>query len=125
MNRKIALAAACLGFTAVLLGAVGAHMLPKPLDPKYVEVWRMAAHYHGLHALALLALAAWRTDSRWVAWAARAWVVGVVIFSGSLYLLVLARAGFGRAPAPVWPPVGGLLLMAGWLLAGVAAWREK
>lgn len=126
MNRFVALSAVVLGFTAVLLGALGAHALPKTLDPHYLEVWKTAAHYHGLHAVALLALAAWRTESRLAIHAARCWVAGVVVFSGSLYLLVLSMASIGL-PEARWlgavTPLGGILLMLGWVLLGVAAYR--
>ncbi len=128
MNRKIALAAACLGFSAVLLGAIGAHALKQRVGPQELEVWKTAALYHALHAVALLALAAWRTDGRWGVWAGRAWVAGVGVFSGSLYLLVLSKADLGMAPAG-WlgaiTPIGGVLLMAGWAMAGVAGWHAK
>jgi uncharacterized membrane protein YgdD (TMEM256/DUF423 family) len=89
-------------------------------------VWETAVQFHLLHAVALLGLAGWwrgqegSIAGRRAAWAARAWVIGIVLFSGSLYLLAL---GAPRWVGPI-TPVGGLALIAGWialLAAGVAA----
>lgn len=128
MNRTIALSAAVLGFSAVALGALGAHALPKTLDAHWLDVWKTAALYHALHAIALLALAAWRTEDRLVRHVAKCWVAGVAVFSGSLYALVLSMAS-EAIPDAKWlgaiTPVGGVLLMAGWALAGAAAWRAR
>jgi uncharacterized membrane protein YgdD (TMEM256/DUF423 family) len=122
------LAAAIFGFTAVLLGAIGAHAVSKRVGPHDLETWKTAAQYHGLHAMALLALAAWGDGGRLVAAAARCLGAGMIVFSGSLYLLVLSLADVGLPPAK-WlgavTPVGGVLLMAGWGLIGVAAWKKK
>lgn len=120
MNRTIALSAAVLGFLCVALGAFGAHWLKTHTDAHGLEVWRTAAHYQGLHAVALLALAGWKRDGRWTVRAAQCWVAGIAFFSGSLYLLVLTDVKWLGAVTPV----GGLLLLAGWVLIGVAAWRK-
>lgn len=128
MNRFLALIAAVFGFSAVLLGAIGAHAVSKRVDAHDLETWKTAAQYHGLHAVALLVLAAWGGGGRLVAAAAGCLAAGIVVFSGTLYLLVLSLANIGLPPAK-WlgavTPVGGLLLMAGWVLVGVAAWKKK
>jgi uncharacterized membrane protein YgdD (TMEM256/DUF423 family) len=100
--------AAILGFTGVLLGAFGAHGLRQWVDdPHRLEVWDMAARYHLLHAVALLAAAP--IGNRAVGWA---FSVGVLIFSGSLYALALT--GFG--PLGAVTPIGGATLLVGWAL---------
>ncbi|MCP5153095.1 MAG: DUF423 domain-containing protein [Ectothiorhodospiraceae bacterium] len=116
--------AAVLGALAVGLGAFGAHGLRAVLDPAALEVWRTAVLYHALHTLALLALAL-AGDQWWQgAWARRAAVcftAGVLVFSGSLYLLTLSGARWLGAVTPL----GGLAFIAGWLcLVGVAGRRR-
>jgi uncharacterized membrane protein YgdD (TMEM256/DUF423 family) len=118
--------AGLLGATAVALGAAGAHGLrPMLMERGMTVAWETAARYHFFHALGLLALAVLlrqlptRTD-RWLGWAGRLWVVGVLLFSGSLYLLAL---GGPRWLGPI-TPLGGVALIAGWLLLIVAAFRK-
>lgn len=122
MNDRIFLAlGSLLGFLAVALGAFGGHLLKPRLAPDRYEIFEIAAKYHLAHALALLAVA-WAC-SRWTGpWpAAAGWLLlaGVVVFSGSLYLLSLTGARWLGAITPV----GGLCLLAGWVCLGVAAWR--
>ncbi len=128
--QKTAFWAGFLGLSGVVLGAFGAHALRTDLEGlKTTQTWDTAVKYHLVHAVALLALAAWgrarsgsgvATGQKTVAWAAVCWVVGVVLFSGSLYALAL---GGPRWLGPV-TPLGGLALMAGWILVMVAASRE-
>jgi uncharacterized membrane protein YgdD (TMEM256/DUF423 family) len=120
-------AAGLLGLTGVALGAMGAHALKAILlERGTLAAWDTAARYHLLHAAALLGLAAWlRTaaggGARRLVWAARCWCVGVGLFSGSLYWLAL---GGPRWLGPV-TPLGGVALMAGWLLVTMAAFTRK
>ena len=123
-------AAGILGVTAVALGALGAHGLKATLlERGMTQAWETGARYHLFHAIAALGAAAWvrggsgaRTGAgeRMLLWATRLWVIGVVLFSGSLYWLAL---GGPRWLGPV-TPCGGLALMAGWLLVGVAALKK-
>jgi uncharacterized membrane protein YgdD (TMEM256/DUF423 family) len=102
--------AAVLCFLAVALGAFGAHGLRSTLESRgMVDVWNKAVFYQFIHAIALLVLALYGTINR------GAWCVlfaGIVLFSGSLYMLALipqARDWLG----PV-TPFGGLCFLAGW-----------
>jgi len=129
ISRKIGFSGGTLGFFAIILGAFGAHALKERLTAQGVEVWNTAVTYHLLHAVALLALAAWcearasakapepdcRAKYLWRA--AQCWMAGIALFSGSLYILAL-----GGPPwlGPV-TPLGGLLLIAGWALVALAA----
>ncbi|MEP6485203.1 MAG: DUF423 domain-containing protein [Rudaea sp.] len=119
MIRTIGIAAAALGATAVLFGAFGAHMLRGYLDEHALLIWHTSVDYQIWHALAVLAIAGIaRADEKW--WARSAWtlIVGIVLFCSSLYALALgAQTWIG-----VITPFGGLLLIAGWTLAGVAFW---
>ena len=120
MRRTFGTAAVALGASAVLLGAFGAHALQSRLDEAALRIWRTAVEYQFWHALALLAVAGFAPERAPRTWRASgiAFVVGTVIFCGSLYAL-----GLG---APRWvgavTPFGGLALLAGWLLLGVS-WR--
>ena len=121
--------AGLLGLSGVALGAFGAHGLKATLlERGMTQAWETAARYHLLHAVAVLALAAWCRGSATGSdanaplqlWIARLWLAGVVLFSGSLYWLAL---GGPRWLGPV-TPFGGIALMAGWLLVAIAAWRK-
>ena len=100
------------GVMGVVLGAFGAHGLNDLLvGNERLDTWETAAFYHLVHAVVLLMLAMWKE------WKPVAWIVmtvGVVIFSGSLYLLSLTNIGWLGAITPV----GGICLMAGWILTG-------
>ena len=122
-HRTAATAAAILGATGVALGAFGAHALKANLAASGMhDVWETAVHYQLVHAVALLAFAAWMRAgpspaSPRAAWAVRLWAVGTVLFSGSLYALAL---GGPRFLGPV-TPLGGAALIAGWGFAAAAA----
>ena len=104
-------ATAVLGFLGVALGAFGAHGLEKVfvLHPKAPHWWETAVMYHLIHVPVLLLAACLRP------FPARAWwlfVTGIILFSGSLYVLAITRAlWLGQFVTPV----GGLCLLAGWL----------
>ncbi len=120
MDRVFFTIGAWLGALAVVAGAFGAHALQASLAASMGSVFATAVWYHLVHALALLgvAWAASRWPGRAVQLAGWLFVAGVVLFSGSLYLLSLTGIqGFGYIT-----PVGGLAFIAGWLaLAWVAS----
>ncbi len=102
MTARFALTmGALLALVAVALGAFGAHALKGRLEPDMATVWQTAAQYHGWHALALVAaglLLLHRPDAGAIAAAAWLFAAGVVLFSGSLYLLALTGArGWARS----------------------------
>jgi len=112
--------AAALGFSAVALGAFGAHGLKTRLSPELLDIFEVGVRYHFYHALALLALSlapATLWDSRLTGGAAWAWVAGIAVFSGSLYLLALTDTRWLGAITPI----GGVAFLAGWTLLFVAA----
>jgi len=125
MNPRFPLQAAGLfGATGVGLGAFGAHALHGFLATQgTLGTWETAVHYQLLHAVALLAAAVGLRsgEARALAWAVRAWSAGIMLFSGSLYLLAL---GGPRWLGPV-TPLGGLGLIAGWLCVAAAASPDK
>jgi len=120
MIRWAVIAAGISGALAVVLGAFGAHALATTLDPRAIEVFETASRYHLLHSVALLgaALAPAAGASRPACTVAcTLWLCGLVVFSGSLYLV----AGLGLSALGTVTPVGGLGLIAGWIALAVAA----
>ncbi len=102
--------AAAFGLIGVALGAFGAHGLAETLERNETQaVWETAAFYLMVHTVALLALAAAHRASRWVT---GLWVGGMLIFSGSLFLLAVTNAKWLGAITPI----GGTALIAGWAL---------
>lgn len=116
VSRALALAG-ILGATGLAAGAFGAHGLRGLVEPAQLDVWKTAAQYQLLHALALLGLALAEMQSGegafpvWLRRASHFWAVGVVLFSGSLYLVVLVSVPV----VGVITPIGGVSLMTGWL----------
>ena len=119
---RLAAVAAGRGVLAVAFGAFGAHGLESAVLPDRLETWRTGAQYHLVHALAAVVafgLAAARSASA-ARWAGRLFLVGIVLFSGSLYALVLLDLPVLGAVAPL----GGLSFMGGWAALAVALWRQ-
>src|SRR5687768_4074276 len=121
---------AILGGLAVAAGAFGAHGLEDhlrkdgltPDEQRLLDVWETAARYQMYHALALLAVS-WLTARRCtltVNLAGTAMTAGAVIFSGCLYGLVLS--GVKQLGAIV--PIGGGLMIVGWICLAIAAWND-
>ena len=109
--------AATLCFLAVALGAFGAHSLKATLlAHETVSVWEKAVLYHFVHALALLVLALHGVGSRAPS---ILFVAGIILFSGSLYLLALTNVRWLGAITPL----GGLCFLAGWAWLAISAAR--
>ena len=109
---------AVFGFVGVAAGAFGAHALRERLEPRLLEIFETGARYQLIHAVALVALSALRLEARWTGWS---WVIGVIVFSGSLYVLALTGV---RAWGAV-TPIGGVALLVGWASLAWLAWRSK
>ena len=104
--------AAGMGASAIFLGAFGAHGMASRLTPERLANWHTAATYHLVHALALLALALFaKATGKSVTLPATLFSVGIVCFSGSLYLLLLTGQ---KWLGPI-TPLGGLAMAAGWI----------
>ncbi len=117
--RWVFLAAGATGVTAVGLGAGAAHGFSSFLPPESVAWIRTGVDYQIWHALLLAAIAAAGRSMAGLRWAALTVLLGVVLFSGSLY--VLAFTGW-KGIASV-TPFGGVLLIAGWLLFAWTGYR--
>lgn len=121
MARLWLLLSAFAGFTGVALGAFAAHGLKGRLTPEYLAVFQTGTHYQQIHALALfgVGLLALHMPGRLVNLAGGAFSVGILLFSGSLYLLTLS--GIGKLGMIT--PFGGVAFLIGWLCLGLAAWK--
>jgi uncharacterized membrane protein YgdD (TMEM256/DUF423 family) len=119
--RTLASAGALLAL-ATIFGAFGAHALKSQLAPDRLQVYETAVRYHFFHALGLLGIGITLrfVDAAAIRWAAMLVLLGIVLFSGSLYALT-----FG-APRPVGviTPLGGLALIAGWICFAAGVWRS-
>lgn len=124
MDRLLYIAAALAGFVGVALGAFAAHGLKATLAPDMLAVFETGVRYQMYHAFALFA-AAWglgRWQTRPFSIAGGLFVAGIVIFSGSLYLLAFTGMRWLGAITPL----GGLAFLAGWLcLAWGAATKMR
>ena len=121
MLRNFLMLAAFFGFTGVALGAFAAHGLKNRLSADYLAIFHTGVTYQLIHALAIfgVALLANFLPGRIVAWAGILFCVGILLFSGSLYVLTLT--GFSKLG--IVTPFGGLAFLAGWVCLGLAAWR--
>jgi uncharacterized membrane protein YgdD (TMEM256/DUF423 family) len=122
MDRVFLGCGAVSGMIAVAAGAFGAHALRARLTPEHLAIFETGARYQIYHALALLAVA-WAI-SRWPGslpvYAGWLFVLGSVVFSGSLYVLALTGARWWGAVTPI----GGLALLGGWLCLVLTAVRR-
>lgn len=119
MNRTFWTLGCLFGLVAVAAGAFGAHALRARLGPELLATWETGARYQMYHALALLAVA--MAAGRWPGggWALAGWLftAGIVVFSGSLYVLAFTGTRWLGAITPL----GGLCLLGGWVALAVAA----
>ena len=119
MNRTFWMLGCAFGFLAVAAGAFGAHALRSRLGPELLAVWETAARYQMYHALALLGVA--MAAGRWPGggWATAGWLftAGILVFSGSLYLLAFSGVRWLGAITPI----GGVCFLAGWIALALAA----
>jgi uncharacterized membrane protein YgdD (TMEM256/DUF423 family) len=119
MDRTFLLAGAVAGLIAVGFGAFGAHALRGRLSPDMLAVFETGVRYQMYHALALLLTAALSTRMEGKAIVAAGWlfVAGIVLFSGSLYLLAVTGVTILGAITPI----GGVAFLAGWAALAIAA----
>ena len=111
------------GFTAVALGAYGAHALRTKLDAPMLAVFETGVRYQFYHALALM-IAAWAViyfQHRLILAGGWFFIAGTVLFSGSLYALALS--GYKTLGAVT--PLGGLCFLAGWVCAGLGVLKSR
>ncbi len=123
MSRTFAILGAVLAFVGVGAGAFGAHALRAHFDrfPDLRAIYQTATQYQMYHALGLLAVA-WamsKWPGGWFGWAGYLFLAGIVIFSGSLYLLSITGVRWLGAITPL----GGVAFLAGWACLAIGVWR--
>lgn len=121
MAKNFLVIAALSGFLAVALGAFGAHGLKQRLTADMLAVYQTGVQYHFYHTFALLAVALLMLHmpaSGTLRWSGILFVAGIVVFSGSLYVLSFSGVRWLGAITPL----GGVAFLAGWLLLARAAW---
>lgn len=116
--KVLAVITASFGFLAVALGAFGAHALQRIVEPEMLTVWQTAVQYQMFHVLVLLSIiiADSRTSNILLCVSGWLFVVGTLLFSGSLYLLVVT----GVKALGMITPIGGVLFLVGWLVLSLA-----
>lgn len=117
-KRFFLLAAAISGFLSVALGAFAAHGLRNILESGLLQTFQTGVEYQFMHTLALFGIALLPSQSRSSNIAGWSFIVGLFLFSGSLYLLALTKfKAFGMIT-----PVGGVCFLTGWFFLAVHAW---
>ncbi|OED33322.1 DUF423 domain-containing protein [Planococcus maritimus] len=116
------IAGAVNGLLAVAFGAFGAHLLEGRVADKYLDTWQTAVQYQMFHSIGLIAVAILMSSAligpiSSLSWAGYLMLAGIVIFSGSLYVLSLS----GISVLGAITPIGGLAFIAGWVMLMIAA----
>jgi uncharacterized membrane protein YgdD (TMEM256/DUF423 family) len=121
-NRNILLLGAIFMALAVLLGAFGAHALKDSLAPEMLAVYKTGVEYQFYHALGLLLIGSigFHIDSKWLRRSGLFLVLGILLFSGSLYILALT----GIKVIGAITPIGGVSFVAGWIFLAMVVWKR-
>ncbi len=128
MNKRLIIIASVFGILAVILGAFGAHALKSLLDPASLEVWKTAVSYQFYHTLALLFISLLpASEGRAGNIAAWFFSLGILLFSGSLYLISTKEILNISQLSVLGPltPVGGLFFILGWISLISIAMKSK
>ena len=121
--------AAINGFISVGAGAMGAHLLPVDISDRALFLYNQGADYQLTHALALMGVAVLKTmagtnapNNKLLVWAGISFVIGIMLFSGTLYWLSINGAG-SLGSWHFLTPIGGSSLLVGWLALTLASWK--
>jgi uncharacterized membrane protein YgdD (TMEM256/DUF423 family) len=128
MNKRLIIIASVFGILAVILGAFGAHALKSQLDPAGLEVWKTAVSYHFYHTLALFFVSILpASNGKVVNMAAWFFSLGILFFSGSLYLISTKEILNIKQLSVLGPltPIGGLFFILGWFSLITIAVKSK
>lgn len=129
MHKLFLQLAALLGAMSVAIGAFGAHALKKLVPESLLNIFETGVRYQFYHvfALALVGILYRDFTSRWMSWAGNFFIIGILLFSGSLYLLTYTKAI--AKPNLDWigaiTPLGGLAFIAGWVCMFVALYKSS
>ncbi|MEC0107305.1 DUF423 domain-containing protein [Paenibacillus taichungensis] len=123
MQRKWMMLGAVMTMLSVAIGAFGAHMLKEKIGADAIAVYETGVQYHMIHAIGLLIIgltAGQLGPSTKLKWAARLLFIGIIIFSGSLYVLSISGIKILGAITPI----GGVAFIVGWLLLAIDVWQR-
>ena len=123
MFRTFLILGSINAFLSVALGAFGAHGLKSRLSEEMMQIYQTAVQYHMFHSVGLLLVgivAQWMTNSSLLNWAGWSMAVGILLFSGSLYLMSVTGMRWLGAVTPF----GGVAFLAGWLLLVLAVFKQ-
>ena len=111
MSQNWIAIASIFGFLGVVFGAFGAHALRDTLSPDLLAIYQTGVFYHFVHALSLLGFGILSTEKPTPSWPGWCFSAGIIVFSGSLYLLAITGIKWLGAITPI----GGLLFLCGWV----------
>jgi uncharacterized membrane protein YgdD (TMEM256/DUF423 family) len=123
MMKTFIIVGAINAFLAVALGAFGAHGLKDRLDAHYLDIWKTGVQYQMFHAAGLLViglLMGKAAASSLFTWSGWLMLAGIILFSGSLYVLSLTKIG----PLGAITPIGGVCFLASWVLIILGVVKE-
>lgn len=122
MSKTIIMTASVFLALAVAIGAFGAHGLKSHISTEMLGIYKTGVEYHFYHALGLLLLGvlAVYMPNVYLKWSAIFLVSGIILFSGSLYLLAVSGIKWLGAITPF----GGLSFITGWILMFIAVWKN-
>jgi uncharacterized membrane protein YgdD (TMEM256/DUF423 family) len=126
MHKPFIIAAAFIGTLTVALGAFAAHFLKAKLPAESLQIFETAVRYQFYHAFALLATGILYKEFpvKLLQWAGRLFIAGIILFSGSLYVLSIANANTINWVGAI-TPFGGLCFIAGWILMAAAVIKKN
>lgn len=128
MNKSFLITAALLGTLSVILGAFGAHALKAKTTADTLQIYETAVRYQFYHVFALLAVGmlAQTFPGSMITWSGRLFIIGTILFSGSLYMLTYFKIAGNESMN--WlgaiTPFGGLCFIVGWILLAIAIIRS-
>ncbi len=128
MYRQALIAGAVLAAAAVILGAFGAHALKEVMAPEKLLVYETGVRYHFYHSFALLltGIIYSHYPSKQLKQAATFFIIGIALFSGSLYAIsLLSISGGSIGPAGVLTPIGGVFFIIGWVWLAMGVIRKQ
>jgi uncharacterized membrane protein YgdD (TMEM256/DUF423 family) len=124
LSRRFLILSSILLALAVGFGAFGAHIIQDMVTAERFAVYQTGVQYHFYHALGLMIIglaALHMTQNKLLKWSGYSMILGIIIFSGSLYLLTLTDTGWLGAITPV----GGIAFISGWILFALAIIRQQ
>ena len=129
MHRGFLITAAIIGAFSVVLGAFGAHALKKYVSAEAVATFETGVRYQFYHCFALFVVGILYEafPAKWLTWSGYSFIIGILLFSGSLYLLTALQSTeqVGLKKIGMITPVGGLCFIAGWLFLTIAIIKNR